>query len=494
MVLVVVGHKFHYEMENLCRIFFPGENIKVIYEDLENTENEIIIKTKMCEVDKDCLKISVGIFNGEISNKLNYTVSKNQDNIDIELKMAVLLFELLSSFTNYTPKWGVLTGVRPSKLMTKLVSTMGEENAKEYFENSLLVNPQKTNLALQVAKKEQLIIEKSNPNSFSLYVSIPFCPTRCSYCSFVSHSINSSSAKKLLPQYLDLLCDEIKLTAKIANEIGLNLETIYIGGGTPSILDENQIKRILKEICDNFNIKSLKEFTFEAGRPDTIDEEKLQAIKQFPVSRISINPQSFNDDVLKEIGRNHLADQTIFAYYLAKSLDFNDINMDIIAGLPKDDIQSFKNTLETLLELSPSSITVHTLAIKKSSKIAVDEFATKQSEITCEMVELAEEMLSKNKYTPYYMYRQSKSLGNLENVGWCKEGFEGYYNIFMMEECHTVLAVGAGAVTKLKEPHGNYIERIFNYKYPYEYINQFETIIDRKNKIYNFYELYKIGG
>ena len=168
--------------------------------------------------------------------------------------------------------------------------------------------------------------------------------------------------------------------------------------------------------------------------------------------------------------------------------------MDIIAGLPKDDIQSFKNTLETLLELSPSSITVHTLAIKKSSKIAVDEFATKQSEITCEMVELAEEMLSKNKYTPYYMYRQSKSLGNLENVGWCKEGFEGYYNIFMMEECHTVLAVGAGAVTKLKEPHGNYIERIFNYKYPYEYINQFETIIDRKNKIYNFYELYKIGG
>ena len=258
MVLVVVGHKFHYEMEKLCRIFFPGENIKVIYEDLENTENEIIIKTKMCEVDKDCLKISVGIFNGEISNKLNYTVSKNQDNIDIELKMAVLLFELLSSFTNYTPKWGVLTGVRPSKLMTKLVSTMGEENAKEYFENSLLVNPQKTNLALQVAKKEQVIIEKSNPNSFSLYVSIPFCPTRCSYCSFVSHSINSSSAKKLLPQYLDLLCDEIKLTAKIANEIGLNLETIYIGGGTPSILDENQIKRILKEICDNFNIKKFK--------------------------------------------------------------------------------------------------------------------------------------------------------------------------------------------------------------------------------------------
>lgn len=494
MVLVVSGHKFHYEMENLCRVFFQSENIKVVYENIENIKNEIVVKTKMYSLNENQDKISVSILSGETFKDLHCIVEKSQDKVDAELEMAVLLFNLLSEFTKYKPKWGVLTGVRPSKLVIKLMSSMGEEKAKDYFENSLLVTPQKTNLALQVAKKEQTIIEKSKPNSFSLYVSIPFCPTRCSYCSFVSHSINSSLAKKLLPQYLELLYDEIKMTAKIAKDIGLSLETIYIGGGTPSILDKNQIKTLLEEICNSFDIKSLKEFTFEAGRPDTIDKDKLQMIKQFPVSRISINPQSFNDDVLKEIGRNHPANQTIDAYNLAKSLDFDDINMDIIAGLPKDDIKSFENTLETLLTLSPSNITVHTLAIKKSANMADNEIATKQSELTCEMVELSQEMLSKNGYMPYYMYRQSKSLGNLENVGWCKDGFEGYYNIFMMEECHTVLAVGAGAVTKLKAPLGNYIERIFNYKYPYEYINQFETIIERKNKVYEFYDLYKVGG
>jgi len=493
MVLIISGHKFHYEMENLCRVFFPNENIIINYNNTVDNNEKIVVITSLSQIDDTHVKISAEIKFDDIFESCE-CISMNEGSVDFELKMAVLLFDILTKVTQYRPKWGILTGVRPSKLLSKLIADMGEEKAKDYFEKSLLVIPQKTNLAMNIAKKEQEIIEKSKPNSFSLYVSIPFCPTRCSYCSFVSHSITSESAKKLLPEYLNLLCEELKETAKIAKDIGLKLETVYVGGGTPSILDSQQTQRLLKEICNDFDVSDIKEFTFEAGRPDTIDTSKLKAISEFPVSRISINPQSFSDIVLNEIGRKHTAQQTIDAFKLARDIGFNDINMDIIAGLPKDDIESFKNTLNTLLELSPSSITVHTLALKRSANMTDDTTISKQGELTCEMVDLAEKMLSNNGYIPYYMYRQSKSVGNLENVGWCKKGFEGYYNVYMMEECHTVLAVGAGAVTKLKAPFGDYIERIFNFKYPYEYNNRFETILERKNKVYNFYEYHKLGG
>ena len=493
MVLIVDGHKFHYEIEKLCRIFFPNEHIVISYDTTIDTDEKFVVTTSLIQIDDAHVKILVKIKSDDIfeSSELVETI---EESADIELKMTSLLFEILVKVKKYKPKWGVLTGIRPSKIMTKLISEMGQQKAKEYFENSLLVTPEKTNLAMRISKKEQEIIEKSKPNSFSLYISIPFCPTRCSYCSFVSHSINSESAQKLLPEYLDLLCEELKVTAKIAKDIGLKLETIYVGGGTPSILDAQQTKRLLTEICNNFDISGIKEFTFEAGRPDTIDRSKLQVIINSPVSRISINPQSFNNLVLNEIGRKHTAQQTIDAFNLACDMGFNDINMDIIAGLPKDDIESFKNTLDTLLELSPSSITVHTLALKRSSNIINDVTISKQGNLTCEMVDLAEKMLSNEGYIPYYMYRQSKSVGNLENVGWCKKGFEGYYNVYMMEECHTVLAAGAGAVTKLKAPFSDYIERIFNFKYPYEYNNRFKTIIERKNKVYNFYGIHKLGG
>ncbi|NCC88119.1 MAG: coproporphyrinogen dehydrogenase HemZ [Clostridia bacterium] len=493
MVLIIDGHKFHYELEKLCRIFFPNEHIDISYDTAIDTEEKFVVTTSLIQIDNTHVKILVKIKSDDVFESCEL-VETIEENTDIELKMTSLLFETLVKVKHYKPKWGVLTGIRPSKIMTKLISEMGQQKAKEYFENSLLVTCEKTNLAMRIAKKEQEIIEKSKPNSFSLYVSIPFCPTRCSYCSFVSHSITSESAQKLLPVYLDLLCEELKVTAKIAKDIGLKLETIYVGGGTPSILDAQQTQRLLTEICNDFDISDIKEFTFEAGRPDTIDKNKLQVIINSPVSRISINPQSFNDLVLNEIGRKHTAQQTIDAFKLACDMGFNDINMDIIAGLPKDDIESFKNTLDTLLELSPSSITVHTLALKRSANMANDDVVSKQGNLTCEMVDLAEKMLSNDGYIPYYMYRQSKSVGNLENVGWCKKGFEGYYNVYMMEECHTVLAVGAGAVTKLKAPFSDYIERIFNFKYPYEYNNRFESIIERKNKVYKFYGIHKLGG
>ena len=295
------------------------------------------------------------------------------------------------------------------------------------------------------------------------------------------------SAKKLMPQYTELLVKEIEETGRIAKELGLKLESVYYGGGTPTALTEELLKRVTDAVSGSFDLDDIKEYTIEAGRPDSVTEEKFRIMKSCGCNRISINPQTFNDDVLKEIGRNHTSAETLEAMKQARKEGFDFINMDLIAGLPTDTLESYKSTLDTVLSLEPENITVHTLALKRSATLVTDKRETNSGGVASAMVSHTYETLTNAGYIPYYMYRQSKSLGNLENVGWAKEGFEGLYNVYMMEECHTILSVGAGAVTKLKNPHGNEIERIFNYKYPYEYINDFDEIIKRKKQITEFY-------
>ena len=403
-----------------------------------------------------------------------------------ERKIALLMFDVLCESTGYTPPWGILTGVRPAKLMGKLVLGMGEEQAKEYFMSELKVTKEKTDLALCVSKKEAPIIDgASGEKAFSLYVSVPFCPTRCSYCSFISHS--NDKAKKLMPQYTEYMIKEIEETGRIARELGLKLESVYYGGGTPTALTEELLKEVTDAVGRSFDLEGVKEYTIEAGRPDSVTREKFRIMKGCGCNRISINPQTFNDDVLKEIGRNHTSQQTLEAMKQAREEGFDFINMDLIAGLPTDTLESYKNTLQTVLSLEPENITVHTLALKRSATLVTDKREINSGDVASQMVSYTYETLTDKGYIPYYMYRQSKSLGNLENVGWAKEGYEGLYNVYMMEECHTILSVGAGAVTKLKNPHGNEIERIFNYKYPYEYINDFDEIINRKKQITEFY-------
>ena len=326
----------------------------------------------------------------------------------------------------------------------------------------------------------------SDEKSFSLYVSIPFCPTRCNYCSFVSHSI--AQAKKLLPEYVENLCREIKMTADIANELGLRLESIYWGGGTPTTLSAQDIERICAEINGDFDLSDIREYTIEAGRPDTVTPEKLRVIKSAGVGRISINPQTFNDDVLRAIGRRHTVDDFVRVFTEARNAGFDNINTDLIAGLTDDTYESFCNSVDRAIELNPENITLHTLALKRSSTIVTHGVDVQSGEIANKMLEYAQNKFYSSGYRPYYMYRQSRSLGNLENVGWCKEGYECLYNVFMMEECHTVLAVGAGAVTKLKDPYSRNIERIFNYKYPYEYNSRFDVLAERKEQIRDFYQ------
>lgn len=478
MILRVVNHKFHYEMENLCRVFFPYETIRAINDDSDEAD-DITVVTSMSG--KYVVGVSVNI-NGTIGEKEKAVA----DYDDCEREMAILLFSLLSEITGYVPKWGILTGVRPSKLMNSLIKDYGDDGAKAYFKDKLLVCKKKTELAYSVAKAEEKIMSLSDEKSFSLYVSIPFCPTRCNYCSFVSHSI--AQAKKLLPDYVENLCREIKETAEVANSLGLRLESIYWGGGTPTTLSADMLKRICDEINNDFDLSHIREYTIEAGRADTVTPEKLKVIKAAGVGRISINPQTFNDDVLKAIGRRHTVDDVVRVFNEAREIGFDNINMDLIAGLTDDTYESFCNSVDRAISMNPENITLHTLALKRSSTIVTHGVDVQSGEIANKMLEYAQNRFYSGGYKPYYMYRQSRSLGNLENVGWCKDGFECLYNIFMMEECHTVLAVGAGAVTKLKDPYSRNIERIFNYKYPYEYNSRYDVIAERKDQIKEFYD------
>lgn len=489
MILRVLGHDFHYECENLCRVYFPNEKIDVRRDEAEQDKKTVV--TRYTAIDGGAeLFVSVSLDGSylERSEKVFCDAAKLRDRC--ELRTAQLMFELFSELTGYTPPWGVLTGVRPSKLMLRLIADMGEETAENYFTGDLLVSKEKAELAKTVAKAEEKIVALSKPDSVSLYVSIPFCPSRCSYCSFVSHSITNSNARKLLPDYLEMLGKEISITGKTAKEARLRLESIYFGGGTPGVLEAPQLDRLLCSVENSFDLSNLREYTVEIGRPDTVTPEKLRALKVHNVGRISINPQTFKQSTLDLVGRKHSVEQAIKAYQLAKAYDFGCINMDLIAGLPGENSDDFAASLDTAISLAPENITVHSLALKRSSELNTSGAVVADGNEAKKMLAYASGRLPSSGYSPYYMYRQSKCVGNLENVGWCRPGTEGLYNVFMMEECHTVIGVGAGAVTKLCEPGTGNIERIFNFKYPYEYISGFDKIAERKEGIKTFYSSY----
>lgn len=477
MNLYVKNHNFHFELENLTRLFFPNEKITVIRDFSEPQPPYIYTEVS----DKITISVNIGSF-----NKSETAVKKLTDD-DNELVSAQLLYKLLCDFTGLTQPWGILTGVRPVKLLRKLAEESNEEQAVKKFEKDFFVSNEKTALSRETEHNERKILELSRPESFSLYVGIPFCPSRCSYCSFVMASIER--AEKLIEPYTKLLCEEIKRTAEIANKLGLRLETVYFGGGTPTTLSAEQLDTVLRTVNKSFDMSTCREFTVEAGRPDTIDSTKLFALKENKVDRISINPQTTNDEVLKTIGRKHTAQQFFDAFELARKCGFDNINTDLIAGLPTDTPESFKNSLDSIVKLNAECITVHTLCMKRASRLTTEGVTLdlQQARDAREMLAYTQNILGQNEYIPYYMYRQSRMVGNLENVGWSKKGFESLYNVYVMDETHTILACGSGGVTKLKRNNPDYLERIFNFKYPYEYIDRFDEVIQRKSGIMQFY-------
>lgn len=484
MILHAVNHSYNYECEKVCRLYFPAERILIasqLKEQIVDTKN---ICTVIEEKDNELVFSCKADIDGRLS-EYSFSCEKegNETDSQKERLLAKAISRVLGEITGINPPWGILTGIRPAKLMRGYISTLGKEQAQKLFRDFFQVNEDKTRLASSVAEYENTCIALSGKNSFSLYVSIPFCPTRCSYCSFVSHSIDK--AAKLIPDYVSRLCEEIKETALLAKSLSLKLETVYIGGGTPTSFTAENLRIITNALNTYFPMDTVKEFTVEAGRPDTIDEEKLQVLKNAGVTRISINPQTFSDEVLMNIGRKHSAEDTVDKFFLARKMGFDNINTDLIAGLPGDTEEGFRKSLDKAIELSPENITVHTLALKRSAEIVTGNDTASVCSSTAGMVEYANKKLYENGYFPYYMYRQSKSVGNLENVGWCKKDMPCLYNIYMMEEIHSVLAVGAAAVTRLKNDTS--IERVYNFKYPYEYISRFSEIIERKENIRRFY-------
>lgn len=488
MKLCLINHSYKYELEKLIRIFLPFEKIE--FSETQE-EGDRIAVTSLVKGEKETL-LSAKLLIDNKSYGFSESILNDIPDYDNECErlLAIALYNCFVSASGYVPEWGILTGVRPAKLFSRLCSSDCLSLAEDWFKKGLMVSENKISLCRDTVESEGRITALSAPDSYSLYISIPFCPTRCAYCSFVSHSVEH--AKNLIPDYIRLLKEELRLTAEIAKKLNLRLETVYIGGGTPTALRAEQLGEIMTAVKDFFDLSALREYTVEAGRPDTVTAQKLDTIKRLGATRISINPQTMNDEVLKEIGRRHTAEDTERAFVLAREHGFDNINTDLIAGLPGDTFESFKDTLKRVLALNPESVTVHSLSMKRSSALNVNGLfpEAKMGAEAAKMVNFAREVLTEKGIFPYYMYRQSKTVGNLENVGYAKRGAECLYNVFTMDETHTVLACGASAVTKLREPDGPYIERIFNYKYPYEYISRFDELAVRKDGVLKFYEKY----
>ena len=473
MVLKNINHSFSYRTLKIATMFFPLEKIR------SEGEDEITVTAEQRE---NVLHVTAQVYSRYLEAQHRAEAGE-----DMAMAISLLLYHVLAEITGFRPPWGVLYGVRPARLMHAKTDALGKEGAAEFFRESLVTEP-KIRLAQEVMESENTIIALSRANSFSLYVSIPFCPSRCSYCSFVSHSVASAAA--LIEPYVDLLCRELAAKGRVAAALGLRLETVYFGGGTPTTLSAAQLDRVLRAVEESFDLSQLREFTVEAGRPDTVTPEKLAVLKAHGVGRISINPQTFSDEVLKNIGRRHTVKQVYDAFEMARRQGFDNINMDLIAGLSGDTLASFRHSVDSAVALGAESVTVHNLALKTASYLVTESefFNNDHKYLTADMIDYSAETLRASGYKPYYMYRQSKSLGNLENCGWSKDGYDCLYNVFMMDETHSVFAAGAGAVTKLVDRPGGRIERIYNYKYPYEYNDGFEEVLRRTESIAEFYK------
>lgn len=487
MILYLSGNDYHYELENLCRLFLPQEKVAVTHEPPAKDTAELVVSAVQTpESDSVALSVRVQLdgYDRTLCDRVTGVLPAVRD--ACELVCATLLYRLLGDLFGKQQSWGLLTGVRPIKLMRRLAAEDGAEAAQRYFRDTLLVSPEKTALAARTLSGEDAILSLSQRASFSLYISIPFCPTRCDYCSFVSQTVEK--AQKLIPAYVDCLVREIAYTGAVTRQLGLRLETVYFGGGTPTTLSAEQLTRLLRAVEEHFDLSTVREYTVEAGRPDTVTPDKLAALKAAGVSRISINPQTLRKEVLSGIGRRHTVEQFYEAFDMARQAGHTNINTDLIAALPGDTCEGFARTLEEIVALSPESVTVHTLSMKRASNLVIrhlDEY--RPEEEAAAMTALSDRVLSQAGYAPYYLYRQGRTMGNQENVGWARSGYEGLYNVYIMDETHTIIACGAGGVTKLKQYGTEYLERVFNYKFPYEYIARFDEMLRRKDQIVPFY-------
>jgi len=381
------------------------------------------------------------------------------------------------------PAWGALAGVRPTKISTKhLLEGGSPESAEKQLKDIYYVTQERRKLAVDCSVSTVHAASLLDENDISLYVGIPFCPTRCAYCSFVSRTVGKKT--ELLEPYLQALLKEMAVTGKLLESSGKHLRTIYIGGGTPTTLSTSQMEILMSAIRDSFDLSRCIEFTVEGGRPDTLSEEKLRAIREGGADRMSINPQTMVDSVLRACGRPHKAQDVLDAYHWAENAGFDAINMDLIAGLPTDNFDGFRHSLDTVAELHPANITVHTLALKKGADLFEQRQQLSSAEEVTQMVGYANATLRDLGYKPYYLYRQKYMSGSFENVGWSRDRLDCLYNIYMMEELHTILSLGGGGMNKVNLPGGR-LERFHNPKFPEQYIEMIDSVLDDKKKLFD---------
>jgi oxygen-independent coproporphyrinogen-3 oxidase len=454
--------------QHIVRVFFPG--CQITYEE----EAELCI---WCQTEEEDDTFTCHVRLQDDAGRTETAKEQILKPYEGKKKQSCLyraIFTVLSQYTGRKPPWGILIGVRPVKLLQNMLGEgWSKAQVEEILSKEYLVSQEKIGLLFTILEVQQPIMGSFLKNNYSLYISIPFCPTKCSYCSFVSHSVEG--AGHLIGPYLEKLSEELCQLGQLAKENDLCLDSIYIGGGTPTILTPLQLDGLLDTVASHFPVKISREYTVEAGRPDTIDEEKLWIMRKRGVNRISINPQTMNDETLRLIGRRHSAKETVKAFYMARRVGFDNINMDLIAGLPQESCEMFANTLDKVLELDPESLTVHTLSMKRGSKLSQGSHNMDQEPIAAHMLTHLEKRIKQTSYLPYYLYRQKNMKDSLENTGYCKEGKECIYNIAAMEEAETILAAGAGAVTKIVCQKSGKIDRIFNFKFPYEYNRQIDS-------------------
>ena len=476
-------------VQSLCMMFFRGEKFPEVE---ENPKGRISVD--LSSSDEGIFARATLEYEGEKATAEHFEPLNGTDTADRIGKIATghAVLSACSQLTGYMPPWGLLTGIRPSVVADELLQNSSAEHAVDILTKRYLVSKDKAELAVEVAKNEALILNKYGDNSCSIYISIPFCPSRCTYCSFVSYT--SKRLLDLIPQYLERLKTDISANFSLIRRLGLRVRTVYIGGGTPTILDNGQLKDLLSHIASQTDVSALDEFTLEAGRPDTITYEKFAIAKRYGVTRVSVNPQSLCDRLLESVGRNHTSDEFFKAFEAARKAGIKTVNVDLIAGLPGDDFKTFAYTYDEILKLRPENLTVHTFCVKKSSELLKRDsnvYSLRGGSVG-KCVDYSQIKADQAGYIPYYMYRQKNTVGNYENVGFSLPGHEGIYNIYMMEEIHSIFAAGAGAVGKLVDNttencNKRDIERLFHQKYPYEYLCEDKNMAFREATL-RFYE------
>ncbi|MFQ8602843.1 MAG: coproporphyrinogen dehydrogenase HemZ [Anaerovoracaceae bacterium] len=391
------------------------------------------------------------------------------------------IYKNLQSKTGKSPKWGIITGIRPVKLAGEIYKdTKCLEDVKKILKNTYLLDDGKAELTAEILSYQLESIGLPERNSVSVYIGIPFCPTRCLYCSFTSNQVSVEEIER----YLQALCREIRYAGSALKNHRYKIESLYVGGGTPTTLNEEQIEMLLYEIRSSFDLTDIKEFTVEAGRPDTITAEKLRLMKEYGAERVSINPQTMNEETLKLIGRAHNCEDVSKAFELAEQTGIDVINTDLIAGLPGETFDDFKNSLLQTLDFGADNITLHTLAVKRASKLKDmdDKFNYRNEPLREEMLSYALSILKEKNYRPYYLYRQKHTSGNTENIGFCRKDKVSIYNVRIMEEAQSILALGAGGISKVYFPDENRLERVANVSNYEIYIERIDEMIERKEK------------